>query len=164
MTPRRLLLGAAVLLTALLVQGAVLSRLPLRADLLLVVVVAFALAEGSSSGAVTGFVAGLLVDVGSDHELGRVAFAYALAGQVAGMVPVRPDRSRLVPPAVTAAAAAVAVTAYAVQGLLLGDPRTTVTAWGRATAATVVGCVVLAVLVVPLVGSLVRRLDSDPLR
>ena len=111
MTVRRLLLGAAVLLTALLVQGSVLSHLPLRADLLLVVVIAFALAEGSTSGAVTGFVAGLLADVGSDHELGRLALAYALAGHVAGLVPARPDRPRLVPLAVTAAAATVAVTA-----------------------------------------------------
>jgi len=164
MTTRRVLLGAAAVLTALLLQGAVLSRLPLRADLVLVVVIAFALAEGATSGAVTGFVAGLLVDVGTDHALGRVALAYALAGHVAGLVPVRPDRPRLLPLAVTAVAAATAVTAYAVQGVLLADPRVTLAAWGRATTATVVGCVVLAVLVVPLVAVLVRRMDPDPLR
>ena len=164
MSARRFLLGGTVLLTALLLQGAVLSRLPLRADLLLVVVIAFALAEGTTSGAVTGFVAGLLVDVGSDHELGRVALAYALAGNVAGLVPLRPDRPRLLPLAVTAVAAATAVTAYAVQGLLLADPRVTLSAWGRATTTTVIGCVVLAVVVVPLVAVLVRRVDPDQLR
>ena len=164
MTVRRVLLGAVVVLTALLLQGAVLSHLPLRADLLLVVVIAFALAEGATSGAVTGFLTGLLVDATADHELGRVALAYALAGHVAGLVPVRPDRPRVLPLVVTAAAAATAVTAYAVVGVLLSDPRVTLAGWGRATAATVVGCVVLAVLVVPLVSALVRRAGADPLR
>ena len=164
MTVRRLALGAAVVLTALLLQGAVLSRLPGPPDLLLVVVVAFALAEGTSSGAVTGFVAGLLVDAQADHELGRVALAYALAGSFAGLVHDRPDRSRLLPLGVAAVAAALAVTAYAAQGVLLADPRTTVSAWGSGLAATVIWCVLLAPVVVPLVGLLVRRLDDDPLR
>lgn len=157
MTPRRFALGAAVVLTALLVQGVLLSRLPLAPDLLLVVVVAFALAEGPSSGALTGFVAGLLVDVQADHELGRVALAYALAGHVAGLVHDRPDRSRLLPLGVAAVAAALAVTAYAAEGVLLGDPRTTLAAWGSALAATVVWCVLLAPLVAPLVAALVDR-------
>lgn len=167
MTPRRFALGAAVVLTALLLQGAVLSHLPLPGaapDLLLVVVVAFALAEGPTSGAVTGFVAGLLVDAGADHELGRVALAYALAGYVAGLVHDRPDRSRLLPLGVVAGAAGVAVTAFAAEGILFADPRTTVAAWAAGLAATVVWCVVLAPLVVPLVAVLVRRLDDDPLR
>lgn len=161
---RRVALGAAVLLTALLLQGALLSRLPGPPDLLLVAVVAFALAEGSTSGAVTGFVAGLLVDVSADHELGRVALAYAVAGHVAGRVHdrgglSRRERSPLLGPFVAGAAAVVAVSSYALQGVLLGDPRTTVGAWAAAVAATVGWCVVLAVPVVPLVASLVRRLD-----
>lgn len=166
MSPRRLALGAAVVLTALLLQG-LLSRLPLPGaapDLLLVVVVAFALAEGPSSGALTGFVAGLLVDLGADHELGRVALAYALAGYVAGLVHDRPDRSRLLPLGVVAAAAGIAVTSFFAEGVLLSDPRTTVSAWGAGLLATVVWCVVLAPVVVPLVAVLVRRLDDDPLR
>lgn len=166
MTPRRVALGAAVVLTAVLLQG-VLSVLPLPGaapDLLIVVVAAFALAEGPASGALTGFAAGLLVDLGADHELGRVALAYVLAGYVAGLVHDRPDRSRLLPLGVVAAAGAVAVTTYFAEGVLLSDPRTTVAAWGAGLAATVAWCVVLAPLVVPLVGVLVRRLDDDPLR
>lgn len=155
---RRVTLGAAVVLTALLLQGALLSRLPGPPDLLLVVVVAFARAEGPGSGAVTGFVAGLLVDVSADHELGRVALAYAVAGHVAGLAQRR-ERSPLLLLGSAGAAAAVAVTAYALQGFLLGDPRTTIGAWLPAVAATVGWCVVLAVPVVPLVASLVRRLD-----
>lgn len=164
---RRVALGVAVVLTALLLQG-VLSGLPLLSalpgpapDLLLLVVVAFALAEGPSSGAVTGFAAGLLVDVGADHELGRVALAYALAGHVAGLVRTGPDRSRLLPLGVVAGAGLVAVTAYAAQGVLLDDPRVSVAAWGSGLAATVVGCVLLAPLVLPAVRALVGRLERD---
>jgi uncharacterized membrane protein len=57
---RRFLLGATTVVTALLLQSTVLARLPLPGgvpDLLLVLVVAFALVEGPLSGAVTGFVA-----------------------------------------------------------------------------------------------------------
>lgn len=161
MTPRRTALGAAVVLTALLLQVSLLPRLPGPApELLLVVVVAFARAEGPASGSLTGFVAGLLADLQADHELGRVALAYALAGHVAGLVPAGPDRSRLLPLGMAALAAAVAVTAFAAEGVLLADPRTTVSAWAGATAATVGWCVLLAPLVVPLVGALVRRLDA----
>ena len=161
MTVRRVALGAAVLLTALLLQG-VLAGLPgPTPDLLLLAVVAFALAEGPASGSLTGFLAGLLVDVGADHELGRVALAYAVAGHVAGLVRPGPDRSRLLPLAVVAGAGAIAVTAYAGQGVLLDDPRVSVAAWAGGLAATVVGCVVLAPLVLPAVGALVRRLERD---
>ena len=165
MSVRRGALGAAVVLTALLVQSAVLPRVPgPTPELLLLVVLAFALAEGPASGAGTGFVAGFLVDVGSDQELGRMALAYALAGYLAGVVRTGPDRSRLASLGAVAAGAMLAVTAYAVEGVLLSDPRTTFTAWVGALAATVAGCVLLAPLVVPTVGVLVRRLDEEPRR
>ena len=89
MTLRRGLLSVATVLTALLLQSTVLSRLPLPGgapDLLLVLVVAYALAEGPLSGTVTGFCAGLLADLTSDHELGRTALVLALVGYVAGLV------------------------------------------------------------------------------
>lgn len=164
MTPRRLALGVAVLLTALLVQTVLLSRLPLPGatpDLLLVVVVAFALAEGPASGAVTGLFAGLLADLGADHALGRVALAYVVVGYAAGLVYDGPDRSVLLPAAVVGLAAAGAVTVFSAEGILLGDPRTTVAAYLRGTATTVLYCVALTPLVVPAVGALARRLDPD---
>lgn len=172
MSARRLALGAATVLTALLVQDTVLARLPLPGgapDLLLVLVVAFALAEGPLAGMLTGFVAGLLADLGADHELGRTALVLALVGYVSGLVHDDPvyggrDRSTLLPFLVVAAAAAAAVTVYAVEGVLLGDPRVTGSAYVRALAGTVPYCVLLTPFVVPLIGLLVRRLDRDPFR
>ena len=164
MTVRRVALGAAVVLLALLVQTVLLSRLPLPGavpDLLLVVVVAFALALGSRAGAVTGMGAGLLADLGSDHELGRLALAYVLAGHVAGLVRRGPKRSALLAPLGVAGCAVLAVSAYASEAVLLGDPRATLSAWAGGTAATVTYCVVLTPVVVPVVGLLVRRLDPD---
>ena len=54
-------------------------------DLLLVLVVAFALVEGPRSGTLTGFAAGLLADLGADHELGRTAL-----GEVLELAPDEP--------------------------------------------------------------------------
>ena len=170
MSARRLALGAATLLTALLLQTTVLTRLPLPGgapDLLLVLVVAFALAEGPRSGTVTGFVAGLLADLVGDHELGRTALVLAVVGYAAGLVHDPSyggrDRSTLLPFAVVGLAAAAAVTLYAVEGVLLGDPRVTGAAYLGALAGTVPYCVLLTPFVVPMVGVLVERLDRDPL-
>lgn len=164
---RRFLLGAATVLTALLVQSTVLARLPLPGgvpDLLLVLVVAFALVEGALSGTVTGFVVGLLADLGSDHELGRTALAYALVGYLVGLLQDDRPRSPVLPLVAVAAAAVGAVATYALEGLLLGDPRITGAAFWRSLGGTVTYSVLLTPLVVPVVGALVRRLDPDPFR
>lgn len=162
MTPARFLLGAASVLTALLLQTAVLSRLPLPGaapDLLLVLVVAFALVEGPGSGMATGFVAGLLADLGADHELGRLALAYVVVGYLAGTASDEPDRSILQPFAVVAVCGTAALLVFSVEGILLGDPRVTVPAFGRSLVSTVPYSVALTPIVVPLVGALVDRLD-----
>ena len=174
MTARRGLLSVATVLAALLVQSTVLTRLPLPGgapDLLLVLVVAYALAEGPRSGTVTGFCAGLLADLTSDHELGRTALVLSLVGYLAGRVHDDPvygggsgERSTLLPFAVVGLAAAGAVSVYAVEGLLLGDPRITGSAWLTALLGTTAYCVLLTPFVVPVVGALVRRVGRDPLR
>ena len=167
MTPSRFLLGAVVVVTALLVQGAVLARLPLPGaapDLLLVVVVAFALAEGSRSGLLTGFAAGILADLDGDAQLGRLALAYAVVGYACGLVHDDTDRSVLLPFTAVGLGAALAVLVYAGEGVLLGDPRITGAAVLRSLASTVPYSVVLTPFVVPVVGLLVRRLDDSPLR
>lgn len=171
MTVRRLLLSVATILAALLLQSTVLARLPLPGgapDLLLVLVVAYALAEGPLSGLLTGFAAGLLADLTADHELGRTALVLALVGYVAGRVREDPaygssgERSTLLPFLVVAVAAAGAVTLYALEGLLLGDARITFHAWLSALVGTVPYCVLLTPFVVPVVGALVRRVGQDP--
>jgi rod shape-determining protein MreD len=166
-TGQRFLLGAASVVTALLLQLTVIGRLPVPGaapDLLLVLVIAFALAEGPMSGLVTGFVAGLLADCLSAHELGRLALAYGLAGYVTGMLQDDTERSTLQPFGAVAFGALTALTAFSLEGVLLGDPRVTLHPVLRAAISTVPYDVVLTPFVVPLVAGLVRRLDVDPLR
>ena len=167
MTAQRLLLGAVTIVTALLLQLTVVARLPLPGaapSLLLLLVVAFGLAEGSMSGMVTGFIAGLLADGLSVHELGRLALALALAGYAAGMLQDDSDRSTLQPFGAVAFGALVALAAYSAEGVLLGDVRINVHSVVRAAISAVPYDVVLTPFVVPLVAGLVRRLDIDPLR
>jgi rod shape-determining protein MreD len=156
-----------MVVTALLVQGTVLARLPLPGaapDLVLVVVVAFGLVEGSRSGLVTGFAAGVLADLLADHEIGRLALAYAIAGYVSGLFHDDTARSVLLPFVAVGSGAVIAVLGYAAEGVLLGDPRITTSAVLRSLVSTVPYAVVLTPFVVPAVGSLVRRLDVQPLR
>lgn len=167
MTPARFLLGAATVLTALLVQTTMVARLPLPGavpDLVLVLVLAFALVEGPLSGLVTGFVAGLLADLVADHQLGRLALAYAVVGYVVGLLEGDSDRSVLLPFVTVALGAAGALLVFSAEGLLLGDPRVTFGAVVRGLLGSVPYDVVLTPFIVPAVGALVRRVDLDPLR
>ena len=167
MTGRRYLLGAVSVVTALLLQFTVVGRLPLPGsapDVVLVLVVAFALAEGPMSGLVTGWSAGLVADALSVHQLGRLALAYAIAGYVTGMLKDETERSTLQPFGAVALGALIALGAYLSVGILLGDPRVSVHAVARSLISSVPYDVVLTPFVVPLVAGLVRRLDSDTLR
>lgn len=167
MTPRRFLLGAATVLTALLVQYAVMNRLPLPGaapDLLLVLVVAFALVEGPLSGLTTGFVAGVLADSLADHQLGRLALVYALVGYATGFIEDDTERSTLLPFVAVGAGALGAVLVFAGEGILLGDPRITLHAVGRSLVSSVPYAVVLTPFVVPVLALLVRRIEPDPIR
>jgi rod shape-determining protein MreD len=163
-TGQRVLFGAVLVSTALLLQTAVLARLPLPGgtpDLLLVVVVAFALAEGPLAGTLTGFAAGLLADLGADHEVGRLALVHLLVGYGAGLLSDEAERSTVLPFVVVAGAAAAAVAVYAGEGVLLGDPRITAAAFWRSLRTTVAYSVLLTPFVVPVVASLLRRLEPD---
>lgn len=167
MTPRRFLLGAATVLTALLLQGVVIERLPLPGaapDLLLLVVIAFALVEGPVSGVVTGFVAGLLADAQADHALGRLALAYLLVGYAVGLVDDERPRSVLAPYVAAALGTAGAIVVFGVEGLLLGDARVNVGAVLRAASTAAPYAVLLTPLVFPAVRGLVRRIDAEPVR
>lgn len=167
MTPQRFLFGAVSVVTALLLQLTVVGRLPLpgaKPDLVLVLVVAFSLAEGPLVGVVTGWSAGLLADALSDHQLGRLALAYAVAGYVTGMLQDETDRSTLQPFGAVALGALTALGSYLVVGILVSDPRITLAAVARALASAVPYDVVLTPFVVPLVAKLVRRLEPEGLR
>lgn len=162
MTPSRLVVGALCVTTALLLAPTAVARLPLPGsapDVVLLVVLAFALAEGPFSGAVTGAVAGLLADLMSDHAVGRLALAYVLVGHLVGSV--AGDRSPLRPFAAVAAGAAGVLVLYTAEGLLLGDPRTSLHALLVGLVSSVPYTVVLAPFVVPLVALLVRGTERD---
>jgi rod shape-determining protein MreD len=166
-TPQRALFGVLAVITALMLQLTVIEPLPLPGaapDLLLLLVIAFSLAEGQLSGALTGFGAGLLADLLSVHELGRLALAYALAGYLAGAFSDESERSAVLPFAVVAMSALAALGAFTAEGILLGDHRITLHAVARAALSSVPYDVVLTPFVVPLVTALLRRLDVDPLR
>lgn len=167
MTVQRFFLGVASVVTALLLQLAVIGRLPVPGaapDLLLVLVVAFALAEGPTSGMVTGFVTGLLADAMSVHEIGRLALAYAVAGYVTGMLQDDTERSTLQPFWAVLLGALSALGAFSLEGILLADPHITLQPVLRAVVSSVPYDVLLTPFVVPVVAGLVRRLDVDPLR
>lgn len=167
MTVRRFLLGAATVLTALLVQVTVMTSLPLPGaapDLLLVLVIAYSLIEGPLSGLTTGFVAGILADSLSDHALGRLALAYAVVGYATGFIEDDTERSTLVPFLAVGAGALGAVLIFAGEGILLGDPRVTVHAVVRSIVSSVPYAVVLTPFVVPVLSALVRRMEPDPIR
>jgi rod shape-determining protein MreD len=166
-TTRRFLLGAATVLTALLLQTTVVSRLPLPGaapDLLLVLVVAYALAEGPLSGMTTGFIAGVLADSLADHALGRLALAYAVVGYLTGMIDDDNERSTLIPFLAVGLGALGGVLIFAAEGVLLGDPRITLSAFGRSVISSVPYAVVLTPFVVPAVSALVRRVDPELIR
>jgi rod shape-determining protein MreD len=166
-TARRFLLAAATVLTALMLQDTLFTKLPLPGaapDLLLVLVVAYALVEGPLSGMTTGFVAGLLADSLADHALGRLALAYAVVGYVTGFLEDDTDRSTLLPFVAVATGAVAAVLLFAGVGMLLGDPRVTLHAVGRSLISSVPYSMVLTPFVVPALAALVRRVERDPIR
>lgn len=161
---RRAAVLALLVLTAVVLQAAVVARLPLPGaapDLVLAVVVAVGLVAGSRTGVATGFAAGLLVDLSADAALGRTALALLLAGYLAGLL--EDDAGGVVVPAVTGAvAAAGALLVQAVTGVLVDDPRASGTALLTALASTVPYCAALTPVVVPPVAALLRRADRRP--
>ncbi|HVY09203.1 MAG TPA: rod shape-determining protein MreD [Mycobacteriales bacterium] len=164
MTAQRITLRVAVVVTVLLLQACIVNRLrlPLGApDLLVVVVVAFALVGGSQRGAVLGFFAGLMADVlpPAHHFAGELAFAYAVIGYVAGMLDAGEESSVATIIGVVAGASISVVLLYAALGDLLGNARITADATLHAVAGTVVYDVILAPFVVPLVSAAARRLE-----
>lgn len=164
----RVLVPALLVVLALLLQLAVVARLPLPGaapELLLVVVVALALAAGPRTGALAGFGGGLLADLLSDHRLGRLALVLTVVGYLAGTAGgERSLRTALRPFVVVGASAVGAVLLFAGTGVLVGDPRVTADAVSRALVGPVAYAWVVTPFVVPLVAALVRRTALEPHR
>lgn len=126
-TGGRIALAALWIVTAIAVQAALLSRLTFlgpHPDLVLVVVLCIALYDGPLAGTVSGFAAGLTIDLLSDHVLGVGALVLCLAGWAAGTVRDYYDRFSATTPIVIVAIASAATTlALGATLKLLGDPR-----------------------------------------
>jgi rod shape-determining protein MreD len=128
---RRLLLSVVLLLAALVIQLTLLDRLPLpggvSADLVLLVVVALALSSGPMPGMITGFCAGLALDIAppSTHLIGMYALVFCLVGYFCGMIAADLESTVLLPLAASAAGAAGGAALYACLGILFGDPDVT---------------------------------------
>lgn len=168
MPATRAALAAAVVLLAIALQLTFLTRLGLPGatpDLVLVAVVALALAHGPGFGLVTGFAAGLMVDLvpPADHEIGRWALVLALVGYAAGMARRENRRSAFVPVVVVAAAAAASVLLYAAVGAVIDDPQVTWVAVSALVPSAVLYAVVLSPFVVSAVLALVRRVEPETL-
>lgn len=163
MTPARVGLIGLLLALAVVLQTAVLSRIPFpRAtpDLVLLVVVGIALVLGPSGGAAAGFTGGLMLDLAPPAvgAIGRWALVLCLVGWVAGRLSDTVDRSVFLPLAIVAGCSIAALTAYAAVGWLTGDSRVRSGVLSSALPAAVLYDILLTPFVVPGVMWLVRRL------
>ena len=164
MTSSRAFFAGLAVVTALLLQNSVVTRLPLPGggpELVLLVVVAIALAQGAAAGMAVGFAAGLLADSLSDHPLGLLALALCLVGYLVGLA--RDEIGASIGPVLflVAASAAGMTFVYAGIGVLLGDPRYSWSAVAGAVPGTVLYSVLLAPFVVPPIAALARWLDTE---
>lgn len=154
----RAALFTVLLVVALVLQTSVFHELAFDAvvpDLVLLVVVGAGLARGAGFGMVTGFAAGLLVDLTppADHFAGRWALALLVVGYLAGAIRPsslgsRPTLSLAV--ATAAGGSFVGTSIYAMTGMLLHQTPS----FGTVLTTILVGVVydsILAVLVLPLV-------------
>ncbi|WP_165985557.1 rod shape-determining protein MreD [Streptomyces sp. YIM 98790] len=170
MRVQRTLLATLLVIVALTVQVSILARLHLPGavpDLLLLTVLALALVYGHTGGAVTGFFAGLVADLAppADHAVGRYALVLCVVGYAAGLT--KPEngqhRSATAPMLVVAIGAASSTLLYAGVGTLVGDTEVSQDALVTMVTTATVYDLLLAPFVVPLLMSLARRLEPDPL-
>ncbi len=160
----RWILVSALVVTALLVELTVLPLLHLPGavpDLLTVTVIAIGFAAGPIRGAVTGFAAGLLLDLvpPADGLLGLSAVMLVTVGYLAGLLGSETDRSPFSTVGLTSVLSAVVVLGQAMVGGIVLDPRVS---WDRVPGLVLTAAAyaaVLAAFVVPTVGALWRRVE-----
>ncbi|HEX6518409.1 MAG TPA: rod shape-determining protein MreD [Streptosporangiaceae bacterium] len=133
------LISAAVIAVAILLQLAVADRIAFPGgagpDLVLLTVAALALANGPMAGVLTGFCAGLALDVAppAGHLVGQDALVFCLIGYACGLLATGPavdgvaegEHSALFEIGVTAAGAVCGEALAAGLGVMLSDPRVT---------------------------------------
>ncbi len=161
--------AALAIVLAVVVELAVLTRLSLPGatpDLVTVTVVSLALAAGPAFGALSGFAAGLALDLAppGDTQAGRWVLVLALIGYGAGLARRDADRPGVVPLGLATAGAGAAAVLHAAVGAILGDPRVQWPVVGRLLPTVLLYALVLSPFVVPAVSAVARRLgpDADP--
>jgi len=169
MTAVRALVVAAVVVAAVTVQLGVLPAIAVGdvvPNLVLVVVIAFALARGPEYGVLVGFAAGLILDLAppADHTAGRWALAFVAVGYLAGLARRDARASALAAVLVVAAGSFIGTSLFALSGLLLQDPGVTFEGVMHVLPIALVYDVVLTPLVVPAVLALMRRLEPVTVR
>jgi rod shape-determining protein MreD len=166
----RVLLSTTLVVVALVVQVSILARLQLPGavpDLLLLTVLGLALVYGHVGGALVGFGAGLLADLAppADHAAGRYALVLCVIGYLAGLA--KPEtgqlRSATAPMLVVVAAAVGSTLLYAAVGGLVGDTAARHVGLGGLLFTAALYDLLLAPFTVPLIMTLARRAENDPL-
>jgi rod shape-determining protein MreD len=161
---RRVLVLAAVVVAAALLQSTVLAELRLagvRPDLLVLSVVAVAMASGPTSGAVFGFSAGLVADLLFDLPVGVSALVYTAVGFAVGTVRVYVTSHR--PLVHLALAGAASLASVWCSGLLLRVFD--LSSWAvvaRSGPLVALYNLLLAPFVYPVVRALAERVPAKP--
>ena len=161
---RRLLVLAAVLVVAVLVQSTVLARLTVagvRPDLLVLAVVSVAVATDPTTGAVFGFVAGLVADLLFDLPVGVSALVYTAVGFAVGTARVYVTSHRPLVHLVLAGAASLA-SVWCCGLLLRVFDLSSWAAVARAGPLVALGNLLLTPFVYPVVWALTERLPARP--
>jgi len=129
-------------------------------DLALLLVIAAAFVRGADFGAGLGFAAGLVLDLAppADHTAGRWALALVLAGYLAGRVRTDARSSAVAALLTVAACSFVANSVFALSGVVVGDSGEAVSRMFPVIAIGVVWDVLAAVLLLPLLSAVLRRL------
>ena len=167
MSASRVLLSVALVLTAAVLQATVVNRLPLPGagpDLVLLVVIGIALVVGPTAAAVTGFGAGLLVDLlpPTATEVGRWALVLCIVGYLAGQIELDARRPVWTVMGTVAGLSALAVLFFAGVGLFFGDERIEASVVVATAVSTVLYDLLLAPFVIPGVMALTRRTAINP--
>jgi rod shape-determining protein MreD len=161
---RRLLVLAAVLVVAVLLQSTVLAGLRLagvRPDLLVLAVVAVAMASDATTGAAFGFVTGLVADLLFDLPVGVSALVYTATGFAVGAVRVYVTSHRPLVHLVLVGAASLA-SAWCCGLLLRVFDLSTWAAVVRAGPLVALFNLLLTPFVYPVVWALTERVPARP--
>ena len=154
---RRVLLLAAVILSALLLQTTIFAEVNLlgaKPELMYLITIAFGMLEGPASGAITGFVGGMAQDFLLDAPKGITALTLTLLGYAIGMARqfiVSP--SPVLPVVLVALGTFGGVLFYGVVSFLLGQLDST---WLYLLRVAVLSAIYNAILT-PLVFPIMRR-------